>query len=75
MNVGRYYSTVFSDKQVKSLLAGEKILLKGMKGKDGKPYDLCLKPAGVEEYSYEKDGKTMTGYQYSYEKSYPKKKK
>lgn len=75
MNVGRYYSTVFTDKQVKSLLAGEKILLKGLKGKDSKPYDLYLKPTGVEEYSYEKDGKTMTGYQYSYEKSYPKKKK
>lgn len=75
MNVGRYYSTVFTDKQVKSLLEGEKILLKGLKGKDKKPYDLYLKPTGVEEYSYEKDGKTMTGYQYSYEKSYPKKKK
>ena len=75
MNVGRYYSTAFTDKQVSSLLAGEKILLKGLKGKDSRPYDLYLKPIGVEEYSYEKDEKTMTGYQFSYEKSYPKKKK
>ena len=32
-----------------------------------------LKPTGIEEYSYEKNGKTVTGYQFVYEKSYPKK--
>lgn len=71
MSVAKYYSTQFTDSQVKSLLDGKKILLKGLKGRDGKPYDLCLEPAGIEEYSYEKNGETVSGYRFSYKKSYP----
>ncbi len=71
MGLAKYYSTPFSDSQVKSLLDGKKVLLKGLKGRDGKPYDLCLEPAGVEEYSYEKNGETVSGYRFSYKKSYP----
>ncbi|MCM1144323.1 MAG: DNA topoisomerase 3 [Clostridium sp.] len=75
MSVGRYYTTYFTDGQIKSLLAGKKILLKGLKGKAGKPYSMYLKPMGVESYSYKKDGKDVTGYQFSYEKSYPDEKR
>lgn len=74
MNLAKYYSTLFTDSQVKSLLDGKKILLKGLKGRDGKPYDLCLEPAGIEEYSYEKNGETVSGYRFSFKKSYPGKK-
>lgn len=71
MNVAKYYSTPFTDSQVKSLLDGKKILLKGIKSRDGKPYDLCLEPDGIEDYSYEKDGKKVTGSRFSFNKSYP----
>lgn len=71
MSVSRYYSTLFTDSQVKSLLAGEKIVLKGLEGRDGKPYDLCLEPVGIEEYCYEKNGKTIRGSRFVFHKSYP----
>ena len=71
MNVSRYYSAAFTDSQIERLLRGEKILLKGLCGKEGKPYNLYLKPTGVEKYSYMKDGKDIMGYQFTYEKSYP----
>lgn len=71
MSVSKYYSTPFTDSQVKSLLAGEKILLKGLKGRNGRPYDLCLEPAGIEEYCYEKNGKTARGSRFVFHKSFP----
>ncbi|MBR4027254.1 MAG: DNA topoisomerase III, partial [Lachnospiraceae bacterium] len=73
MNVSRYFKTPFTDTQIKELLAGKQILLKGLIGKNNRMYDMFLKPTGIEEYSYEKNGKTITGYQFVYEKSYPKK--
>lgn len=71
MSVSGYYSTLFTDSQVKSLLAGEKIVLKGLEGRDGKPYDLGLEPAGIEEYCYEKNGKTIRGFRFVFHKSFP----
>ena len=59
--------------QIRELLAGKQILLKGLTGKNNRMYDVFLKPTGIEEYSYEKNGETVTGYQFVYEKSYPKK--
>ena len=38
----------------------------------GKPYDMYLQPQGIEEYTYEKNGQTIHGYQFIYEKSFPK---
>ena len=73
MNVSRYFKTPFTDMQIRELLAGKQILLKGLTGKNNRTYDVFLKPTGIEEYSYEKNGKTVTGYQFVYEKSYPKK--
>ena len=71
MNVSRYYKKSFTDAQIKDLLAGKKILLKGLFGKNDKPYDLYLEPTGIEEYSYQKDEETLKGYQFTYEKSFP----
>ena len=39
MNVSRVMGAALSDAQVKDMLAGKKILLKGLKSKAGKPYD------------------------------------
>ena len=74
MIVTKYYATAFSEKQIKDLLAGKRIKLRVEKGKDGKPYELYLTPIGVEEFSYSKDGKTTTGFQFQYKKEYPEKK-
>lgn len=74
MGIAKYYSTPFTDSQVKSLLDGKKILMKGLEGRDGKPYDLFLEPAGIEGYSYEKDGKQFHGFRFAFKKSRPAKK-
>ena len=48
--------------------------MKGLEGRDGKPYDLFLEPAGIEGYSYEKDGKQFHGFRFAFKKSRPAKK-
>ena len=63
MNVGKALGVTLSDTQVKSLLQGKKILVKGLKGKKGS-YDAYLIPESVQEFSYTKDGKEIKGFQY-----------
>ena len=70
MNVGRALGVTFSDSQVKSLLQGKKILVKGLKGKKGS-YDAYLIPESVEEFSYTKDGKEIKGFQYKFKMEFP----
>ena len=48
MNVSRAMGAALTDSQVKSLLDGKKILVKGLKGKKGS-YDAYLIPEGVED--------------------------
>lgn len=48
MNVNRVMGKVLSDDQVESLLAGKKILLKGLTSKAGKKYDAYIIPEGTE---------------------------
>lgn len=66
MNVNRVIGKVLSDDQVESLLAGKKILLKGLTSKAGKKYDAYIIPNGTEEYSYIKDGEVKSGVQYRF---------
>ena len=73
MNVGRALGVTLSDSQVKSLLQGKKILVKGLKGKKGS-YDAYLIPESVEEFSYTKDGKEIKGFQYKFKMEFPQKK-
>ncbi len=75
MNVSRVMGAALTDAQVKDMLAGKKILLKGLKSKAGKPYDAYLIPEGVEDYFYIKDGKEIKGLQYKVRLEFPKKKK
>lgn len=49
MNVGKALGVTLSDTQVKSLLQGKKILVKGLKGKKGS-YDAYLIPERIEEF-------------------------
>ena len=73
MNVGKALGVTLSNSQVKSLLQGKKILVKGLKGKKGS-YDAYLIPESVEEFSYTKDGKEINGFQYKFKMEFPQKK-
>ena len=70
MNVGKAFWVTLSDSQVRSLLQGKKILVKGLKGKKGS-YDAYLIPESVEEFSYTKDGKEIKGFQYKFKMEFP----
>ena len=70
MNVGKAFGVTLSDSQVRSLLQGKKILVKGLKGKKGS-YDAYLIPESVEEFSYTKDGKEIKGFQYKFKMEFP----
>lgn len=61
--------------QVKTLLSGKKILLKGLKSKKGSNYDAYIIPTGTEEYHYIKDGEEKSGVQFKFEMEFPKRKK
>ena len=65
MNVSRALGVQLSDAQAKNLLAGKKILVKGLKGKKGN-YDAYLIPESIEDFSYTKDGKEIKGSQYKF---------
>lgn len=75
MSVNRIMGVVLTDSQVKNMLEGKKILLKGLKSKTGKLYDAYITPEGVEDYSYIKDGKEIKGSQYKFKLTFPQKKK
>ena len=74
MNVSRAMGAELTDSQIKSMLEGKKILVKGLKGKKGS-YDAYLIPEGTTDYSYTKDGKEIKGTQYKVKLEFPKKKK
>ena len=74
MNVSRIMGAALTDAQVKDMLAGKKILLKGLKSKAGKPYDAYIIPSGTEEYHYTKDGEEKSGVQFKFVMEFPKKK-
>lgn len=74
MAVGRAMGVTLSDSQVKSMLEGQKTLIKGLTGKKGS-YDVYLIPEGIEDFSYRKDGKEVKGSQYKCKIEFPKKKR
>lgn len=75
MNVGKAMGQELTDEQVKKLLSGKKILMKGLKSKTGKKYDAYLIPEGIEDYSYvNKEGNVVSGSQYKLKMEFPKKK-
>lgn len=75
MNVSRILGVALSDEQVKTLLSGKKILLKGLTSKGGKKYDAYIIPNGIEDYSYMKDGEKKSGKQFKFAMDFPKHKK
>ena len=71
MSLSRAMGEKLNDAQVKNLLDGKKILMKGLKGKSGKTYDAYLIPDNIEDYSYTKDGKTVSGSQFKFKMEFP----
>jgi DNA topoisomerase-3 len=74
MNVSRIMGAPLSDEQVKDMLAGKKVLLKGLRSKADKPYDAYIIPIGTEEYRYTKDGEEKSGVQFQFKMEFPQKK-
>ena len=74
MIVGRAMGVALSDAQIKDLLGGKKILLKGLKSKTGKEYDAYIIPNGTEEYVYTKDGEEKSGVRFKVGVEFPEKK-
>ncbi len=75
MFLNRALGKKLSDAQVKDLLAGKKILLKGLKSKAGKTYDAYIIPDGISDFSYTKDGIEKHGYQFKFQFRFPETKK
>ena len=76
MSLGYAMGKKLDEDQVKKLLNGEKIFMKGLKSKKGKTYDAYLKPEGVEAYDYtNKDGEEKSGYQFKFSFEFPERKK
>ncbi|MCI9541041.1 MAG: DNA topoisomerase 3 [Lachnospiraceae bacterium] len=73
MNISRVMGVLLTDTQVKDMLAGKKILLKGLKSKAGKSYDAYVVPSGTEKYHYMKDGEEKSGVQFKIVMEFPKK--
>ena len=66
------YGKRLTDEQIRKLLRGESIKLT-LKSRKGKDFDAVLKPKGVKDFSYERDGKQFSGYQFDFDMSFPEK--
>ncbi len=76
MNLGQIYSTKLTDKQVSALLAGEKIIVRGLTSKSGKKYDMSYTPDGIEEYTYtNKANESVVAYRYKFKTDFVNNKK
>ena len=76
MSLGYAMGRKLDEEQIKKLLSGEKIFMKGLKSKKGKSYDAFLKPEGVEAYDYtNKDGEERSGFQFKFSMEFPERKK
>lgn len=77
MSFGYAFGKQLDASQVKVLLAGNKVLLKGLKPKDPNksPYDMYIIPKGIVPYSYtNKNGEQVQGMQFEYDREFPPRK-
>lgn len=74
--IGKIRGKTLTDDNIKDLLAGKKILLKGLVSQNnGKTYDAYFIPNGVKGYSFHgKDGIEHNGTQFDFEVTFPKRK-
>lgn len=77
MRFGKIMGKQPTESQWKDILAGKRILLKGLKSKTKDSiYDAYFTPETIEDYSYtEKDNKEHYGKQFKFKMEFPQKKK
>ena len=77
MMFGKLMGVAPSDAQIKAILAGKKILVKGIKKKSGDgTYDAYLTPEKLVDCSYtKKDGTEIYGKQFKFKIEFPERKK
>ena len=76
MNLGKAFGRELTEEQLRDLLEGKKILLKGLKSKKGTTYAAYLVPDGVEPYSYiKKDGTETGAFRFKFTLEFPEKEK
>ena len=66
------YGKHLTDEQIRKLLKGESIRV-SLKSRKGKDFDAILTPAGIREFSYEKNGKQYRGFQFDFDMAFPEK--
>ena len=72
---GKAFGKVLTRNQITDILAGKKVLLRGLRSKNGKNYDMYVRMVGVEPYEYtDKSGKKVQGFGIKYETSFPERK-
>ncbi len=71
---GKVFGKSLNDDHIKDLLSGKRIFLKNLKNREGKTYDVYLTPDGIEDYTYELNGKERAGSRFTFKIEFPKKK-
>ena len=72
---GKAYGKDLTSNQVKTLLAGKELTMKGLKSSSGKKYDMIIKSDGVEDFEFKKkDGTTSKGKRWKFATRFPEKK-
>lgn len=74
MDIGHVMGISLTDVQVKDIISGKKILLKGLKSRQGKSYNAYITGTGIEKYSYTKNGEEKSGLRYKVVMEFPEKK-
>lgn len=76
MSVSRALGVELTDAQIKSLIVGKKIFLKGIKKKNGGgTFDAYITPEAIVDYEYKKnDGSIAMGKQFKFHMDFPKRK-
>ncbi|MCR5791040.1 MAG: DNA topoisomerase III [Lachnospiraceae bacterium] len=64
------YGKHLTDDQIRKLLKGESIRV-SLRSRKGKDFDAILKPKGIKEFSYERDGKQFSGFQFDFDMAFP----
>ncbi len=76
MSVSRYMGKNLNAEEVKTLLEGGEVLVRGIVSrKTGNAYDVYIKPKTVVPYKYtKKDGTEASGFQWDFERRFPDRK-
>lgn len=72
MIVSKAMGKSLTDVQVQALLNGKKILVKGLKSKDGKTYDAYLTPDGISDFSFKGKNGEVSGKSFKFKVEFPK---